>query len=73
MSTATIAAPTPTITFNATHRCDACGAQAYAQASRVREDNGVQELLFCMHHFALSEAKLTQEGWALVANPPEWY
>ena len=34
------------MTFNATQRCDRCGAQAYASALFAAE-----VLLFCAHHF----------------------
>ena len=41
--------------LNATHRCDACGAQAYVRV--VLESTG-GELLFCAHHARVNEEKL---------------
>lgn len=41
--------------LNATHRCDACGAQAYVRV--VLESTG-GELLFCAHHARANEEKL---------------
>jgi len=41
--------------LNATHRCDACGAQAYVRV--VLESTG-GELLFCAHHARVNEDKL---------------
>ena len=41
--------------LNATHRCDACGAQAYVRV--VLESTG-GELLFCAHHARANEEML---------------
>ena len=40
--------------LNATHRCDACGAQAYVRV--VLESTGGE--LFCAHHARANEEKL---------------
>lgn len=42
----TVVAPA-TWNFDATHRCDRCGAQAYIKATHADYENG---LLFCNHH-----------------------
>lgn len=41
--------------LNATHRCDACGAQAYVRV--VLQSTG-GELMFCAHHARANEQKL---------------
>ncbi|MDO4254806.1 MAG: hypothetical protein Q4C81_06635 [Kocuria sp.] len=41
--------------LNATHRCDACGAQAYVRV--VLQASG-GELMFCAHHARANEEKL---------------
>lgn len=51
----------PVIDFNATMRCDGCGAQAYTLA---RKDGW--ELLFCGHHAKDSRQKLFDTGWEIV-------
>ena len=43
--------------LNATHRCDACGAQAYVRV--VLESTG-GELLFCAHHARRHGEKLRE-------------
>lgn len=37
--------------LDATHRCDSCGARAYAKADIAIPGGGISELLFCGHHF----------------------
>lgn len=43
----TVIAPPATWNFDATHRCDRCGAQAYIKATHEDYETG---LLFCNHH-----------------------
>ena len=45
--------------LNATHRCDACGAQAYVRV--VLESTG-GELLFCGHHARAVEDALRPQA-----------
>lgn len=51
----------PVIDFNATMRCDGCGAQAYTLARK-----NSAELLFCAHHSKMSRQNLFDNGWTIV-------
>lgn len=48
-------------TLDTSHRCDACGAQAYTQVFVV---NG--ELLFCGHHFGKHESALLHQALSII-------
>lgn len=51
------------IEFNATMRCDVCGAQSYTMAHR---DDMPSELLFCAHHSKKYRENLLDEGWTVI-------
>lgn len=49
--------------LNSSHRCDGCGAQAYAIAGRL-ESKSV--LLFCAHHSKKHKKILEESGFTVV-------
>lgn len=50
--------------FNATERCDRCGAQARHAANKT----GFEELLFCNHHFRDAKDPLMDNYWVVVSD-----
>lgn len=55
----------PVLVFTAHDRCDGCGAQAYALASR---DDVPAELLFCGHHLREHGERLMLDDWTIVGD-----
>lgn len=53
----------PAIEFTAHDRCDGCGAQAHAMATRENF-----ELLFCIHHLRKANGSLLEEGWEVIED-----
>lgn len=56
------------VTFNAYDRCDRCGSQALACASKPE----FEDLLFCGHHHRMHEDALITSGWAVVFDHAEY-
>lgn len=52
----------PVIEFSAEDRCDSCGAQAYAVATK----EGNADLLFCVHHRRKNYDALRDKGWTVI-------
>lgn len=52
-------------TLTALDRCDRCNAQAFVEVA-VATERGALPLLFCGHHFAVHQAKVSQIGTVLV-------
>lgn len=53
-----ISTQNPSVEFSAFDRCDRCGAQAFASASKDGS-----ELLFCVHHIKKHNLALEAERW----------
>lgn len=52
------------VEFDATMRCDACQAQAFALARK----SGLSELLFCLHHLKKHYDALLDNDWTVVED-----